>query len=132
SRMTIVTRGSPMIIEQIMALLGRLIPVRRVINLTTQGKFLESCIAFVKIIGDEKQHEDAKQVARKYGARLVDESDRAIVFEITSDFDQIDRFIEHVRPLGLAEIARTGSVGMSCGEDTLGLLPVPDKLQAQG
>ena len=58
-------------------------------------------------------------VARKYGARIVDVTDNAIIFEITSDFDQIEKFIEKVRPLGLAEIARTGSVGMACGEAVL-------------
>jgi acetolactate synthase-1/3 small subunit len=120
SRITIVTSGPPMIVEQIKAQLGRLVPVRRVVNLTVQGKFLESCVAFVKVIGDpETAHAEAKLVARKYGARVVDETGNAIVFEITSDFDQIARFIDKVKPFGLAEIARTGSVGIGCGEEIL-------------
>jgi acetolactate synthase-1/3 small subunit len=120
SRITVVISGEPKIVELIKAQLGRLVPVRQVVNLNTQGKFIESCVAFVKIIGDpETVHPEAKLVARKYGARIVDETDSAIVFEITSDFDQIEKFIEKVRPLGLAEIARTGSVGIACGEAVL-------------
>jgi len=120
SRITIVTTGAPSIVEQIKAQLGRLVPVREVVNLNTQGRFVESCVAFVKVVGDpETVHADAKLVARKYGARVVDETDNAIIFEITSDFDQIERFIEKIRPLGLAEIARTGSVGIGCGEAVL-------------
>ena len=121
SRITIVTIGSPMIIEQIKAQLGRLVPVRQVINLNAQGQFIESCVAFVKVIGDpETVLTEAKLIARKYGARLVDQTGNAIIFEITSDFDQIDRFIEKVRPYGLAEIARTGSVAIACGDAVLG------------
>ncbi len=92
SRITIVTSGTPMVIEQIAAQLGRLIPVRQVINLTASGRFIESCVAFIKLIGDpETVHADAKLIARKFGARVVDETDNAIIFEITSDFDQIAR-----------------------------------------
>jgi acetolactate synthase I/III small subunit len=120
SRITVVISGAPTIVELIKAQLGRLVPVRAVTNLNVQGRFLESCAAFVKVIGDpETVHPEAKMIARKYGARIVDETDNAIIFEITSDFDQINRFIEKVRPLGLAEIARTGSVGIACGEAVL-------------
>ncbi len=121
SRMTVIINGPPTIAEQIKAQLGRLVPVREVINFNAQSKFLESCVAFVKIVGDPKTvHEEAKLIARKYGARVVDETDDAIIFEITSDFDQIERFIKKVKPLGLAEIARTGSVAIGCGETILG------------
>jgi acetolactate synthase-1/3 small subunit len=121
SRITIVTDGSPMIIDQIKAQLGRLIPVRQVINLSEQGRFIESCVAFVKVILPAIRHDEAKLVARRYGARIVDVTDNAIIFEITSDFEQIARFIEQVKPLGLAEIARTGSVAIGCGETILRL-----------
>ncbi|HUY69224.1 MAG TPA: acetolactate synthase small subunit [Alphaproteobacteria bacterium] len=121
SRITIVTDGSKMIVDQIEAQLGRLVPVRRVVNLTKQGRFIESCVAFVKVIAPTVRHGEAKLAARKFGARIVDVTDNALVFEITSDFDQIARFIEAVKPLGLAEIARTGSVAIACGEDVLGI-----------
>jgi acetolactate synthase I/III small subunit len=127
SRITMVTSGAPTIVEQIKKQLGRLVPVRQVINLNTQGPFIESGLALIKIIGDaEKVHPEAKMVARKYGARVVDETDNAIIFEIASDFDQIEKFIEKVRPLGLAEIARTGSVGIACGEAVLSVKKTED------
>jgi acetolactate synthase-1/3 small subunit len=120
SRITIVTSGEAKIVDHIKAQLSRLVPVRQVENLNTQGRFIESGIALVKIIGDaETVHPEAKLIARKYGARVVDETDNAIIFEIASEFDQIEKFIGKVRPLGLAEIARTGSVGIACGEAVL-------------
>jgi len=121
SRITVVTSGAPRIISQVGAQLGRLIPVREVVNLTEQGRFVESCVAFVKVVSNSAvANADLKMAARKYGARVVDETDGTVIFEITSDFDQIDRFIKHVQPLGLVEVARTGSVAMACGTEALG------------
>src|ERR1700728_4377584 len=51
ARITIITCGEPQVVKQIKAQLGRLVPVRRVVNLTENGRFIESRIAFVKLIG---------------------------------------------------------------------------------
>jgi len=124
SRITIVTSGPPRIIEQIKAQLGRLVPVRQVVNLTTQGKSIEGCLAYIKFIGDDNGREQAKLIARKLGARVVDTTGDAVIFELTAVFGHIEQMIEALKPLGPIEIARTGSVAMACGESMLDV-PAP-------
>ena len=119
SRITIVTTGTPMVISQIKAQLGRLVPVRQVINLTEEGPFVEGSLAFIKITGGPEKREEAILIARKYGARIANTTGDAVIFEITSGFDKIDRMIEQLGDLGRIEIARTGSVAMACSEAIL-------------
>jgi acetolactate synthase-1/3 small subunit len=119
SRITVVTNGPPMIIEQIKAQLGRLIPVRQVVNLSTQGKFIEGCLAYIKLIGNFDQRDAAKLIARKLGARIVDTTDTTIMFEMTEATHKIEQLINELRPLGKIEVARTGSVAMASGEAVL-------------
>ncbi|HEU0118412.1 MAG TPA: acetolactate synthase small subunit [Alphaproteobacteria bacterium] len=123
SRITIVTSGPPMMIEQIKAQLSRLVPVRQVVNLTTQGKSVEGCLAYVKFIGDANKREDAKLIARKLGARTVDMTANAVIFELTAMFGHIDQMIAELKPLGQVEVARTGSVAMLCGDTVLSITP---------
>lgn len=124
SRITIVTSGPPMVIEQIKAQLGRLIPVRQVVNLTTQGKFIEGCLAYIKLIGNFDQRDAAKLIARKLGARIVDTTDTTIMFEMTEATHKIEQMIRELKPLGKIEVARTGSVAMASGEAVLELPPL--------
>jgi len=123
SRITIVTNGAPMTIEQIKAQLGRLVPVRQVVNLTTQGAFIEGCLAYIKLIGNFDQRDSAKQIARKLGARIVDTSDTSITFEMTEATHKIEEMIDALRPIGKLEVARTGSVAIASGDAVLELPP---------
>src|SRR5271170_2031113 len=76
SRITVVTSGTKMIIGQVGAQLGRLVPVREVVDLTEQGRFIESCVAFVKVASNSAMKTaDVKMAGRKFGARIVDETD---------------------------------------------------------
>ena len=127
SRITIVTNGPPMIIEQIKAQLGRLISVRQVVNLTVQGKFIEGCLAYIKLIGNFDQRDEAQMIARKLGARVVDMTDKTIMFEMTEATYKVEQLIDELRPLGILEVARTGSVAMASGE---AILTIPD-IQAE-
>jgi acetolactate synthase I/III small subunit len=124
SRITLVTSGAPMVVKQIKAQLGRLVPVRQVVDLTEDGAFVESRIAFVKLIGGPDKQADATMIARKFGARVANTTGNAIIFELTSDLDIIDRMIEQLKTFGAVEVARSGTVAMSCGENMLAL-PVP-------
>jgi acetolactate synthase-1/3 small subunit len=108
-------------VRQIKAQLGRLVPVRQVINLTEEGPFVESRIAFVKLIGGPDKQADGTLIARKFGARVANTTGNAIIFELTSDIEKIDRMIEQLKTFGSVEIARSGTVAMSCGEGTLAL-----------
>jgi acetolactate synthase-1/3 small subunit len=123
SRITIVTTGTPHIVDQIKAQLGRLIPVRQVMNLAEQGAFVQGALAFVKVIGSPEKQAEAVLIARKYGARIADTTGSAIIFELTSGLDQINKMTQQLGTLGPVEVARTGNVAMACGES---LLAAPD------
>jgi acetolactate synthase-1/3 small subunit len=116
SRITIVSCGTQMILDQIAAQLGRLVPVRRVVNLTEQGRSIESSTALVKISGNAERRLEAADVAQKAGARPVDATGSTVIFELTGAPDRIDRLIADLRPCGLIEVARSGSLAMSCGD----------------
>ena len=120
SRMTIVTRGTRAIIDQIGAQLSRLVPVREVVDLSKSGAFAESCSAFIKVLGDQAAHDKAKVIAQNYTARVAAETGKALIFEIAAAPQTIDRFSAELRKLGRLEIARSGSVAIGCGESMLG------------
>ncbi len=130
SRITIVTTGAPMVIEQIKAQLGRLVPVRRVVNLTEQGKYVEHCTALVKVIGTADKLKEAQQLADQFGARIADKTGNATIFELTATTHQIDSFIHKIKTCGLVELVRTGSIAMSCGEFIIDV-PTQDTNQRQ-
>ncbi len=123
SRMTIVTRGTRSTIDQIAAQLLRLVPVRQVINLTQQGRSVETCIALVKVVTDVNKHDQAKDIGRKYAARVADTTDHAVIFELASDSQKIERFAAELSAIGAIEIARAGSVAIGCGDAMLGASP---------
>ena len=120
SRITIVTNGTRTTIDQIAAQLGRLIPVRQVVNLTEQGRFVESCLAFIKLIADESAHVTAQTIAARYGAQRVDTTDTAIIFALAAERDRTDACTSELQKLGTVEVARTGSLAMACGVSVLG------------
>ncbi len=119
SRITIVTSGTPVVIEQIKAQLERLVPVHSVADLTVQGPHIEREMALVKIVGQGEKRVEALRLADIYRARVVDASTQSFVFEITGSSDKVNTFIELMRELGLAEVVRTGVVAIARGTTTL-------------
>ena len=117
SRITIVTRGTPMVIEQIKNQLERLVPVHRVIDLTTAGPALQRELAMVKVRGKGEQRMEALRLADAFRARVIDASTESFVFEITGASDKIESFINLMLPLGLVEVSRTGVVAISRGAE---------------
>lgn len=115
SRITIVTSGTPMIIEQIKAQLDRLVPVHRVRDLTLEGPFVEREMALVKVSGAGEKRVEALRIADIFKARVVDATITSFVFEITGTADDLNRFIDLMGQLGLVDISRTGAVAMSRG-----------------
>ena len=120
SRITIVTTASQATVDQIVTQLARLIPVREVVNLTEAGNFVETCIALVKLVCDVNHHDKAKDIARKYAARIADMTNHAVIFELASERDRIERFANELRAFGAVEVARTGTLAMGCGDAVLG------------
>ncbi len=116
SRITIVTRGDPRTIDQIMAQLDRLVPVHKVVDLTEDGPFVERELALVKVAGTGDHRIEAMRIADIFRAKVVDTTTESFIFEITGPTDKIDTFITLMRELGLVEVGRTGIVGMVRGK----------------
>ena len=113
SRITIVTTGTEMVIEQIKNQLARLVPVHDVHDLTIEGESVEHELALIRIEGTREMRVEALRLANFMHARLVDSTTQAFVFEMTGSSEEIDSFIELMRPLGLDEVSRTGVVALS-------------------
>ncbi len=115
SRITIVTRGTPHVIEQIKAQLGRLVPVFEVHDLTVEGPSVQRELALIKVAGKGDHRIEALRLAEIFRANVVDSTLESFVFEMTGTPEKIDAFAELMRPLGLCEIARTGVAALSRG-----------------
>ncbi len=116
SRITIVTSGKPQIIEQIKAQLGRIVPVHDVHDLTVEGASVERELAMFKVVGTGEKRVEALRLADIFRASVVDSTLESFVFEITGAPEKIDAFADLMRPLGLADVARTGVAALSRGE----------------
>ena len=121
SRITLVTTGTQMVIEQIKSQLGRLVPIHRVIDLTDEGPHVERELALLKISGTGEKRVEALRIADIFRARAVDSTSESFVFELTGTTEKVDAFIELMEPLGLIEIARTGVVGIGRGSNAYGI-----------
>lgn len=119
SRITIVTTGTAMVIEQIKHQLDRLVPVHRVVDLTAQGDAVERELALVKVVGKGDSRSEALRIAAAFGARTLDATLDSFVFELTGASEEIERFIRVMAGLGLSEVSRTGIAAMSRGVDAL-------------
>ena len=115
SRITVVTRGTPSVIEQIKAQLGRLVPVHDVHDLTVEGPSVERELALFKVAGTGEKRIEALRLAEIFRANVVDSTLESFVFEITGTPEKIDAFADLMRPLGLADVARTGVAALSRG-----------------
>jgi acetolactate synthase-1/3 small subunit len=119
SRITILTSGPPMVIEQIQHQLERLVPIHSVTDLTVLGNPLERELAMVKVAGKGKQHAEAQAIAEKFDAQTLDSSAGHFIFEITGEQSKIEQFIAALQPLGLVEVARTGLAAISRGAERM-------------
>ena len=133
SRITIVTTGTPAVIEQIKAQLGRMVPVHDVHDLTVEGAHLERELALIKVVATGEKRVEALRMASLLEARVVDVTLESFVFELAQTSEEIDKFIELMRPLGLAEVTRTGVCAMMRGTAALKqeIGPRPDQEAAE-
>ena len=115
SRITIVTSGTDMVIEQIKALLDRLVPVHMVEDLTVQGPCLERELALVKVVNAGENRIEALRIADMFRARAIDSTLNSFVFELTGSPKKLNAFIELMSGLGETEITRGGVVAISRG-----------------
>ncbi|GAB1715576.1 MAG: acetolactate synthase, small subunit [Nitrobacter sp.] len=117
SRITIVTTGTPMVIQQIKHQLDRMIPVYQVVDMTLTGKSIERELAMVKVKGSGDQRIEAMRLAEVFRARVVDATNASFVFEITGSTSKINQFVDLMRPIGLVEVSRTGVAAIGRGPE---------------
>ena len=140
SRITIVTSGTPVVIEQIKNQLGRMVPVHSVADLTVQGNSIARELAMVKVAGTGEKRVEALRLADAFRARVIDAGTQSFIFEITGKSDKVEQFISLMVPLGLVEVARTGVAGITRGAGgheglelrTLRALPCPQHSPCAG
>jgi acetolactate synthase-1/3 small subunit len=121
SRITIVTTGTPLIIEQIKHQLERLVPIHDVHDLTEEGPFVERELALVKVIAKSRSHErrESLRIAEIFGATPVDTSITSFVFAMTGSPEKVAAFIELMRELGRVEVVRSGVAAIARGAEAL-------------
>jgi len=119
SRITIVTSGTPSVIEQIRAQLERLVPVHAVSDLTVEGPHIERELALVKVSGTGEQRVESLRIADIFRSRVVDSTNESFVFEIVGDTGKLDAFVRLMEPLGLTSVARTGIAAMARGPGSM-------------
>ena len=120
SRITVVCSGTQVVIEQIIAQLERIIPVRSVRNLTAVGSHVDRELALVKVAGINEKRIEALRIADIFRARVVDSTTESFVFEVTGTTEKIEAFIELMRPLGLVDLSRSGVAAISRGKNPIG------------
>lgn len=115
SRITVITSGTPQILEQIKAQLDRLVPVHRVSDLTREGPRVERELVLVKVNGRGNKRVESLRIADIFRARVVDSSHEHFVFEVTGSSEKLNVFVDMMRPLGLVDVSRTGVVAIARG-----------------
>lgn len=115
SRITIVTTGTPAVIEQIKSQLDRMIPIYSVNDLTVEGASVERELAMIKVVAKGEKRVEAMRMADIFRVNVVDSTLESFVFEITGTPEKVDAFINLMQPLGITEVARTGVAAIARG-----------------
>jgi len=119
SRITIITSGTKHVIDQIMALLDRLVPVYQVSDLM-ELNHIERTLGLVKVVFEnDKQRSEALEIADDFSAKTIDSTKKSFIFELADTSEDLDRFIELLRPLGVKEVCRTGVTAIQRGKEKL-------------
>ena len=118
SRVTIVTTGTPQVIEQITLQLKKLVPVHKVANFKREDKkviFKE--MALLKVVANQGKIKKALNACKKFNPVILDETNKSIVIQITGLRRDLDKMIKNLKPLGLISVSRTGAVAMTRGAE---------------
>ncbi len=114
SRMTIVTRGDDQILEQISKQLNKLIDVIKVIDFT-DGSGVERELALIKVAAEDESRAEVLRIVDIFRAKIIDVTPKSYTIEATGNPVKIDAILDLLRPLGLKELVRTGSVAIGRG-----------------
>jgi len=118
SRITIVTKGTPQVIQQIKLQLGKLIPVHKVADFfRNDPNILFRELALFKIVANSKKLDKAKKLCKKYNCIVLDKTKKSFVIQVTALRREIDKLTLILKPLGLVSVSRTGAVAMTKGKE---------------
>jgi acetolactate synthase-1/3 small subunit len=118
SRVTIVTTGTPQVIEQITLQLKKLVPVHKVANFKREDKkviFKE--MALLKVVGNQLKIKKALNACKKFNPIILDKTNKSVVIQITGLRRDLDIMSKNLKPLGLISVSRTGAVAMTRGAE---------------
>jgi acetolactate synthase I/III small subunit len=118
SRMTIVTRGSEDVIEQIAKQLNKLVDVVKILDLT-EGDHIERELMLVKVLATGEDREEMKRMADIFRGRVIDVTDRTYTIELTGDGGKLNAFLEALPASAILETVRTGASGIGRGDRIL-------------
>ncbi len=117
SRITIVSNGTAMILEQLKAQLGRLVPVQKVVDMTLDHDSVERELALVKVKGTGEKRVESLRLSDAFRAQVIDTTHESFVFELTGSPSKLDAFVNLMRPLGLVDVSRSGVAAIARGSE---------------
>ena len=118
SRITIVTKGTPEVIQQIKLQLGKLIPVHKVADFSRNDPdIIFKELALFKLVGTATKQKKAKLMCKKFNPLVLDKTQKSFVIQVTALRRDIDKLIANLKPLGLISTSRTGAVAMTRGKE---------------
>ena len=118
SRITIVTTGTPQVIDQIKLQLKKLVPVHKVADFKREDKkviFKE--MALLKVVGNKKKIEKTLKICKSFNPVILDETKQSVVIQITALRREIDKMTKKLRSFGLTSTSRTGAIAMTRGAE---------------
>jgi len=119
SRMTLVTRGSESVIEQITKQLNKLVDAVKLVDLT-EGSHIERELLLMKVkASNNNQRDEAKRLVDIFQGRIIDVSENSYVLEVTGRGEKIEAFIKAIEPSLIIEVVRTGASGIGRGNRSL-------------
>ena len=111
SHLTLVTRGDEFIIEQIIKQLRRLVDVFKVVDVS-EGEFVEREMSLIKVRAEEESRAEILRICDIFRCKVVDVSPKSYTLEVTGPESKLKAVIELLRPIGIKEITRTGTIAM--------------------
>ena len=118
SHLTLVTRGDEFIIEQIIKQLRRLVDVFKVVDVS-EGEFVEREMSLIKVRAEEESRAEILRMCDIFRCKIVDVSPKSYTLEVTGPESKLKAVIELLRPIGIKEITRTGTIAMMREKKTI-------------
>ncbi|MAI29557.1 MAG: acetolactate synthase small subunit [Rickettsiales bacterium] len=117
SRITVVTSGTKIIIDQIKAQLAKLIPVHNLLDITELKSFIGKELILIKLDVKSKKTFDLKKKLERLGAKILEENDLELIVQFTGSPDEVIKIKSILKPHKIIEQTRSGLVSMATGTD---------------